>query len=73
MGGIKWQNLVKKKCPRCESALKINKVGFECSNLSCDFFITKKGLFDILTDNSHPIFKFLDANDLKIIENALSR
>lgn len=53
---MKWQNLIDKKCPRCDHDLeRENKAGFMCSNNTCGFFITDRAYAHTLMDQTHPL------------------
>lgn len=53
---MKWQNLIKKKCPKCEGDLASRRdrvVLYECQE--CDFTITERKLFQHLGPEEYAI------------------
>ncbi len=67
---MKWQNLIDKKCPRCDSPLeRESKAGFRCTSQTegfpCDFFITDRAYSHTLMDKMHPMRGFLTIEQAK--------
>jgi len=70
---MKWQNLLKKQCPICDSILDRSKdkgIIYTCP--SCEFIISQRKYYEILTDTSHVIRRFMTAQDIQRIEEALT-
>lgn len=70
----KWQNLIHRKCVKCDSPLEEQKdrvVLLECSNRACDFFITRRKLFEILVDETHIMRRFLSYTEREQLEDAI--
>ncbi len=44
---LKWNNIKKDQCPRCNSGLDIDDRGANCKNPNCDLFITKNRLHEL--------------------------
>ena len=68
---IKWQNLIHKKCPKCDARFLPHPKGYFCPDDACAFFITKKRLVEILTDHTHPAIRFASDHELDILDEAL--
>lgn len=69
----KWQNLIHKKCIKCDTRLEERQdrtVLYVCTNEGCDFFITRRKLFEILTDESHIMRRFLSEHERQSLEEA---
>jgi 5-methylcytosine-specific restriction endonuclease McrA len=72
---MKWQNLMEKRCPACDSELeeiKDRAILFECKNHQCGFFLTKRKYFEILMDESHVLRRFLSTASAEKLENAIA-
>lgn len=74
---MKWQNLLHKKCPKCESALeqlKDRATIFECTNRgACDFLISRRKMFEILTDETHVLRRHLSPHERELLEGAVAQ
>lgn len=71
---MKWQNLIRKKCPKCGGDLASRKdktVLYECGD--CDFLITERKLFEILMDDTHVLRQHLGPQELAIINQAIEK
>lgn len=71
---MKWQNLIKKKCPKCEGDIASRRdrvVLYECQD--CDFTITERKLFEILTDETHVLRQHLGPEEYAIINQAIEK
>lgn len=63
---MKWQNLIDRLCPRCDSQLeRDSKAGFLCSEPTCGFFITDRAYAHTLMDKMHPMRGFLTIEQAK--------
>lgn len=72
---MKWQNLIKKTCPKCGALLegRQDRVKlYECTDTACDFVITERKLFEILTDETHVLRQHLGPEELDIINKAVA-
>lgn len=71
----KWQNLIHKQCIKCDAPLVERKdrvTLYECTNeASCDFFITRRKMFEILSDETHIMRRFLSYEELEKLEAAV--
>lgn len=70
----KWQNLVHKKCIKCDARLEEKQdraVLYVCTDPDCDFFITRRKLFEILTDETHIMRRFLTEHERQQLEEAV--
>ena len=71
---MKWQNLIKKRCPVCGEELERKQdhvIIYEC--VMGDFFMTQRKLATILQDEQHPLRKYAEEEDLKKLEEALAK
>lgn len=72
----RWQNLIHRKCPKCDNKLEWQGDVFRCVNSidECQegFAIGKGKLVSILTDETHIIRRFASPHELELIENAIS-
>ena len=69
---MKWQNLINRKCPHCGGDLKPIKdkaVLYEC--VECDFVISQKKYFEVLTDENHVMRNFLSKEESEILNNTI--
>jgi hypothetical protein len=72
----KWQNLVHKKCIKCDARLEEKQdrvVLYVCTDPDCDFFITRRKLFEILTDENHILRRYLTEHERIELEEAVSK
>ncbi len=70
----KWQNLIHKKCIKCDANLKEQQdrtVLYVCTSEECDFFITRRKLYEILTDETHILRRFLTEQERIALEEAV--
>lgn len=72
----KWQNLIHKRCITCGEPLKEVKdvvVFYECPNVNrtCKI-ITRRKLFEILTDETHVMRSYLTAQEREALEEAVN-
>lgn len=73
----KWQNLIHRKCVKCDYPLEEVRdrgvILLECTNSpqACDFFITRRKLFEILVDETHIMRRFLTREERDQIEDAI--
>jgi hypothetical protein len=69
---MKWQNLIRRECPVCDSPLKIidRKEKYECSDPGCNFTISRWHMAELIADKNHQMRKFLTKDELKIIRKA---
>ena len=72
----KWQNLIHKRCITCGEPMKEVKdivVFFECPNVNktCKI-ITRRKLFEILTDETHIMRRFLTEQERTELETAVN-
>ena len=68
---MKWQNLIHKKCPKCDTQFteRMDRVVmFECEE--CGFMISQSKLLDILTDETHVLRNHLTQHEKTLIEQA---
>lgn len=73
---MKWQNLIDKLCPRCDSPLERESMaGFRCTNqnveVPCNFFIAERAYAHTLMDKMHPMRGHLtieQAEKLSVLE-----
>ena len=71
---MKWQNLLKKKCPVCGEDLTKKQdhvVIYECE--MGDFFMTQRKLAATLQDEMHPIRRYAEPEDLEKLLGALEK
>lgn len=71
----KWQNLIHKKCIKCDGRLEERQdrtILYVCTNEDCDFFITRRKLFEILTDETHIMRRFLTEHERQELEGAVN-
>lgn len=71
---MKWQNLLHKKCPKCDGRLeqKMDRaVIFECEN--GDFVISRRKVFEILMDETHVLRRHLTAHERELLEGAIEK
>ena len=54
---MSWKNLIDNKCPSCGSHIFADDPGVNCSNVHCNFFITKNRLEEIKADLSRDKIK----------------
>lgn len=68
----KWQNLIHKKCPKCDRKLQWRDKVFLCLSPDCEgFAISREKLVVILTDQTHIMRRFASPHELELIENAI--
>ncbi|MFZ3032275.1 MAG: hypothetical protein WA082_04520 [Candidatus Moraniibacteriota bacterium] len=76
MENKKWQNLIYRKCPGCDTALnaaaKRGRLVFECPTDGCGFAIHASSYVRILMDKTHILRKFLTKDEEAALEKALS-
>ena len=68
---MRWQNLIHKKCPKCDGPLTEEMdraVMIECKE--CGFMISQKKLLEILSDETHMLRRHLTPREKMIIEQA---
>jgi hypothetical protein len=71
----RWQNLIHKDCIKCDSPLTVEKdrvALYVCTNEECDFFITRRKLFEILTDDTHIMRRFITKEEAIKLEDAVN-
>lgn len=68
---MRYQNLIHKKCPRCDQHLETLNLIFRCPDDVCGFTITRRGWADILLDESHVMRRFLTKHESETLENAI--
>ena len=71
---MKWQNLLKKKCPKCGGELhpvKDRAILYACS--SCEFLITRRKYAEILADPTHIMRRFLTTEELYNLDEAIKK
>lgn len=66
-----WQNLVFKKCPNCDTRLEDHPRGFFCPEVKCNFFITRDGMYQILTDKEHAALRFISRDAREVLEKTI--
>ena len=72
----RWQNLLHKKCPKCnERLVQFKDIGilFRCSDEACGFIISQKAMVDIFNDETHIMRRFLDDHERELLEAAIAR
>lgn len=75
---MRWQNLIYKKCPRCDARLdaiiRKKRLYFECliEKSGCGFIISAEKLGQILTDENHIMRKFLTPHERTSLETAIN-
>ncbi len=71
----KWQNLIHRKCPVCDTRLNLSKEGskliYFCPAEGCEFTISAAKLASILTDENHIMRRFATPHELKTLEAAI--
>ena len=71
---MKWQNLLKKKCPCCDGELRPVKdkaILYACTE--CDFLISRRKYAEILMDENHIMRRFLSVEELEKLTNAINQ
>ena len=71
MGGRRWQNIIHKQCPDCDTEFVERNNHFKCPTESCGFGLSIQKMAEILTDPSHSAIRFMDKNEENILYNAL--
>jgi len=66
----RWQNLIHRKCPTCDSKLEWGSNWFVCPDNNCKFMIHGSKIVEILTGPM--IRRFLSEHEESIIDNAIS-
>jgi len=66
----RWQNLIYRKCPDCNTKLIEKGKAYDCPD--CDFFIFKTKLVEILTDKNHAAIRYMHPKERRIIKTALN-
>lgn len=65
---LKWQNILKGKCPRCEWELSLKRTRgatwLNCSNDLCGFGISNDRVVAMFEDRSHPIHRFVSPDEI---------
>lgn len=75
----KWQNLISGKCVKCDGVLhelEGRKGIMQCENTvtnDCDFFISRRKIFDILSDENHIMRIFLSFGEREKLEKAMEQ
>jgi hypothetical protein len=71
---MKWQNLMKKKCPKCEAELRpVNDKTILYACTGCEFIITRRKYAEILADPNHIMRSFLTTEELYQLEEAIQK
>lgn len=65
----RWQNLLHKKCPNCNSRMQDKQLYFSCPN-AC-FFIKKTKAVEYLLDPKHQANICLSSHERETIEKAV--
>lgn len=71
MVGLIWQNLIHKKCPRCDVRLGDGRLGFGCSGPEKHFFISRQKMAEILSDPKHAAIRYATDHEKEIVQKAL--
>jgi hypothetical protein len=71
MPGRKWQNLIHRKCPDCDTKMIFVSRGFQCPDDKCHFFISKQKMVEILTNPEHAALRFASPHEAEILNGAL--
>lgn len=69
-----WQNLIHKKCPKCDERLEYYKKNdaYICKTDGCPgFYVTSRGLIKIFLDPEHATVKYASREEREIINIAL--
>lgn len=64
----RWQNLIHKKCPDCDTRLVREAKVYGCPN--CDFYITPAKLASFITDENGPTYKNMSQHEKEIVIKA---
>ena len=67
----RWQNLIHKKCPRCDERMNWRDKYFRCPS-GC-FTISGVKLIEILTDPEHIVQQYLSPHEREIIEGGIKK
>lgn len=70
-----WQNLLHKKCPKCDERLvqfKDKGIMYSCPAEGCGFIISQKAMVEIFTDEHHIMRQFLSPHERMMLNNALA-
>lgn len=65
----RWQNLIHRKCPVCDTRMDWKGGWFRCP--TSDFAISGAKVVDILTDEEHIIHRFMSAHERQVLEQGL--
>ena len=71
---MKWQNLLQKKCPKCDAEiqpLRDRTILYAC--IGCDFVITRRKYYEILTDECHVMRRFLSNEELEKLTTSIEK
>ena len=68
----RWQNLVHRKCPKCDSRLELHYFTYKCPQVMCRFAIGKRKIAEILTDETHVIHRFMSPHERRLLEQAVT-
>ena len=69
--GRKWQNLIHKKCPDCDSVFEQQDTIFKCMKDDCGFGISRRKMAQILTDPTHAARRLLNNQENELLRDAL--
>jgi len=67
MENKKWQNLIHRKCPKCDSRLKWIGDWFRCPDSQCSFAISGIKVVEILTDEKHIVQQYMTPHEKQIL------
>ena len=67
-----WQNLIHKKCPKCDARLRERDRGLICPERDCSFAIALTSWAKIMTDPSHVMHRFLSPHERETLNTALA-
>jgi hypothetical protein len=73
----RWQNLIRRECPRCGAGLEAvsdsrNRL-YECRAEGCEFLISRRTAYGILTDETHVMRIHLSEADRRELADAARR
>jgi len=72
---MKWQNLIRKQCPKCDAVLRPVKdktVIYECTG-GCGFMITRRKMAQTLSDPTHILRRFLSTEELYKLNESVEK
>ena len=71
----RWQNLIFKKCPKCNRRLEDfkspNLPMMRCLESACEFMIRRRAWADILLEETHVMRRFLTKHEAETLETAV--